>query len=68
MKGTYSKEDIENRILALTNLMLDDSTYEFEMILKEIQQKDRGRDKSSVFYIQIKIKFLSYNISLIVLF
>ena len=36
MKGTYSKEDIENRILALTNLMLDDSTYEFEMILKEI--------------------------------
>ena len=36
MKGTYSKEDIENRILALTNLMLDDRTYEFEMILKEI--------------------------------
>ena len=36
IKGTYSKEDIENRILALTNLMLDDSTYEFEMILKEI--------------------------------
>ena len=36
MKGTYSKEDIENRILALTNLMLDDSNYEFEMILKEI--------------------------------
>lgn len=36
MKGTYSKEDIENRILALTNLMLDNSTYEFEMILKEI--------------------------------
>ena len=36
MKGTYSKEDIENRILALTNLMLDDSIYEFEMILKEI--------------------------------
>ena len=36
MKGTYSKEDIENRILASTNLMLDDSTYEFEMILKEI--------------------------------
>ena len=36
MKGTYSKEDIENRILALTNLMLDDRIYEFEMILKEI--------------------------------
>ena len=36
MKGTYSKEDIENRILALTNLMLDDRAYEFEMILKEI--------------------------------
>lgn len=36
MKGVYSKQDIENRILSLSSLMLENSTYEFEMIIKEV--------------------------------
>ena len=34
--GIYSKQDIEDRILSLTSLMLDTSNYKFELTLKEL--------------------------------
>lgn len=36
MDGIYSKQDIEDRILSLTSLMLDTSNYKFELTLKEL--------------------------------